>query len=406
MARLHACEPRQGDRRARRPAGLLHALRSRRRLVEGDALGSLPAPRPAQHPAIAAGADLQPVPAGLQAHAAADVHDRARSARGGHGLVGRGVVHRRAGLEEAPVGQGAGAHGRGAGLHRRALRRALPDDRRLGHHAPARRPAARGLGLHQEEGLLGDDHPAEVRRARVLGLRALLRHREDREPLEHGCLDGRRTELARARGTAASLRHRGAEEALAAAPRTRRGDSLLRAHGPARRLGCRRDAGHRRRLPRHAPGPRDDRHPPELLEALHHARADRDDHRPRLPPVRSRKTDGRRQDRLRNHRRARPARHGGHHDRPAAFPVERTVPERAGPGPRRVRAARRDHRRAEDGGPGLAHARRAAVRWPLHLAALDRDRRRERRGVLLGRLRPHPPPVQPADRQVRGRRGR
>ena len=38
------------------------------------------------------------------------------------------------------------AHRRGAGLPRRPVRRALPHARRLGHHPPARRPAARRSG--------------------------------------------------------------------------------------------------------------------------------------------------------------------------------------------------------------------------------------------------------------------
>ena len=57
-------------------------------------------------------------------------------------------------------------------------------------------------------------------------------------------------------GAAAALRHRGAEEPLPAAAGARRGDSLLRADRPARRLGCRRDSGHRRGLPRPVAGPR------------------------------------------------------------------------------------------------------------------------------------------------------
>jgi acyl-CoA dehydrogenase len=71
-----------------------------------------------------------------------------------------------------------------------------------------------------------------------------------------------------------------------------------------------------------------------------------------------------------------PAQHAGHHDRSASLPAQRAVPERADPGQGRVRSARRDHRRPEDGGPGLAHAGRAAFRRALHLAAFDRDRRR------------------------------
>ena len=293
VARVPACEPRQGDDRLRRAARLLHAVRRWRDLVESGALGAVRPARPAQRASAQARADLQTVPAGLPAHAAADVRYRARSARGRHGVVGRRAVHRRPGLAEAALGQSAGAHRRGAGLHRRPVRRAVPDDRRLRHHAPARRPAARSLGLHQETGLLGDDHPPEVRWARLLRLRALDGRREDREPIEHGRLDGRGAELARSRRAPAALRHRGAEAALPAAACARRGDPVLRAHRPARRLGREHAPGHRRRLPRHVPGARDDRHPPALLEALHHARADRDHHRPRLPPVRSRPAHGR-----------------------------------------------------------------------------------------------------------------
>ena len=149
------------------------AVRRGPALVEGRAVGALPAAPAAEHPPLRRSLISHRFLRDLQAHAAADVHDRARGARGRHGLVGRRAVHRRTRLEQAALGEGAEAHGRGAGLHRRALRRTVPDDRRLGHHAPARRPAARSLRLHQEEGLLGDDHPEEVRRARVLRLRAL-----------------------------------------------------------------------------------------------------------------------------------------------------------------------------------------------------------------------------------------
>ena len=405
MACLPSCEPRRGDAGARHSAGRLHVLGRGRRVVEGGALGAVHPARPAQHPPAAAGADLEPLPARLQAHAAADVEDRARGPRGGHGLVGRRAVQRRARLEQVALGEGAGTVAGGTGLHRRTLRRAVPDDRRLRHHAPARRPSARGLGLPQEEGLLGDDHPQEVRRARVLRLCALDRRREDRQPLEHGRLHGRRAQLARAGGAAPALRDRGAEEAFPAAARTRRGDPLLRPDRPARRLRCQRPSGHRHRVPRPLAGPRDDRHPPQLLQALHHARADRDDHRPRLPPLRSREAHGRRRDGPRDHRGAGAARYARHHDRPPPLPAERAVPERADPGQGRVRAARRDHRRAEDGGTGLAHAGRAALGRALHLAAVDRDRRRQGRRVLDGSLCAHPPAVQPAHRQVRGRRG-
>ena len=265
----------------------------------------------------------------------------------------------------------------------------------------------RGLGLHQEEGLLRDDHPEEVRRPRVLRLRALLRAGEAREPLEHGRLDRRRAELARPGRAAAPLRHRGAEEPLPAAPRARRGDPLLRADRPARRLGrgarCRTPASSAAACTRAARslGIRlnfSKRYitlapiatviglafrlfdPDKLLGG------DKTDYGitcaliPRDTPG---ITIGRRH-----------------------FPLN--VPFQNGPiqGKDVFVPLDCDHRRAEDGRPGLAHAGRAAVGRPLHLAAVERDRRREGRRVRLRRLRAHPPPVQPAGRQVRGRRGR
>ena len=122
---------------------------------------------------------------------------------------------------------------------------------------------------------------------------------------------------------------------------------------------------------------RDRRRAAELLEALHHARAGRDRRRPGVQAVRSRAAARRRPHRLRHHLRADSASHARRHDRPAALPAERAVPERADPGQGRVRAARLPDRRAEDGRPGLAHARRAAVGRTLHLAAVERDRRGE-----------------------------
>ena len=79
----------------------------------------------------------------------------------------------------------------------------------------------------------------------------------------------------------------------------------------------------------------------------------------------------------RHHLRADSARHAGHHHRPPALPAQRSVPERPDAGQGRVRAARLHHRRPEDGRPGLAHAGRAALGGPLHLAAVERHGRRE-----------------------------
>ena len=184
------------------------------------------------------------------------------------------------------VGEGAAAHGRGAGVHRRTVRGAVPHGRRLGRHAPARRPAARGLGLPQEEGLLRDDHPEEVRRARVLGVRAFVRAGEAREPQRDPRLDRGRAELAGPGRAAAALRHRGAEGPLPAASRARRGRAVLRADRAPRRLRRGVDSRHGRRLPRPVRGSGGRRPAAQFLQALHHARTGRDRGRARVPAVR------------------------------------------------------------------------------------------------------------------------
>ncbi len=72
------------------------------------------------------------------------------------------------------------------------------------------------------------------------------------------------------------------------------------------------------------------------------------------------------------------------------FPLN--IPFQNGPihGQRRVRAARLHHRRPEDGRQRLAHAGRAALGRALHLAALQRHRRRQGGRVGHRRLRAHP----------------
>ena len=59
-------------------------------------------------------------------------------------------------------------HRRGAGLPRRPVRRAVPDDRRLGHHPRPRRPAAGDVGLHQAQQVLRPEHPEGIRRPGLL----------------------------------------------------------------------------------------------------------------------------------------------------------------------------------------------------------------------------------------------
>ena len=67
--------------------------------------------------------------------------------------------------------------------------------------------------------------------------------------------------------------------------------------------------------------------------------------------------------------------------RPAPLSAQRPVPERTHPGQGCVRAARLHHRRRGDGRQRLAHAGGAALSRALHLAALQRHRRRQGGGV-------------------------
>ena len=89
------------------------------------------------------------------------------------------------------------------------------------------------------------------------------------------------------------------------------------------------------------------RDPPELAQALHHAGADRDAHRPGVPAARSRRAARARPGRAaarprrrpRDHLRAGPGQSARHHHRAAARPAGHPVPERPDRGARRVRSA-------------------------------------------------------------------
>ena len=136
----------------------------------------------------------------------------------------------------------------------------------------------------------------------------------------------------------------------------------------------------------------------QLLQALHHARAGRDRHRPRLPHVRPGQAARRARPTSASPARSsratpRASRIGRRH-----FPLNIPFQNGPDPGQGRVRAARLHHRRPEDGRQRLAHAGRAALGRPLHLAALQRHRRRQGGRVGHRRLRAHPQPVQHAGR--------
>ena len=83
----------------------------------------------------------------------------------------------------------------------------------------------------------------------------------------------------------------------------------------------------------------------------------------------------------RHHLRAHPDRDAGREHRPAPLPAERRVPERPELGQGRLHAARLDHRRAEDGRPGLADADGVPRGGPLDLAAVLHRRHGEARGA-------------------------
>ena len=126
--------------------------------------------------------------------------------------------------------------------------RALRHARRLADHPRAGRPAAGDLALHQGEGLLRDDHPEGIRRARLLGAGAFKHRHEDLDPQPDRGGDRHGAELARPGRTAAALRHGGSEKPLPAAARCGRRYPLLRADRPLCRIGRGIAAGLRRRL--------------------------------------------------------------------------------------------------------------------------------------------------------------
>ena len=246
--------------------------------------------------------------------------------------------------------------------------------------------------------------PQPLRRPGVLRLCAFLRAGQDRSrSIRDRLLDRRGAQLPGPAELLNALRYRGAEGSLPAATGARRGHSLLRAHRAARRFRCRLDSGHRHRLPGKWQGR-------EVLGM----RLNFSKRYITLAPVATviglafRMFDPERllggESRSRHHLCPDSARYAGRGDRQAPFSAQHPVPERTGARPRCVRAARVHHRRPEDGGPGLAHAGRAALGGPLHLPALERHRRRQGRRLRHRRLRAHPPPVQHAGGQVRGRR--
>ena len=179
------------------------------------------------------------------------------------------------------------AIGCGAGVPVGPGRGAVREPRRLADHA-GRRSSRGDVGVPAPRALLRPDHPRGLRRARLLGTGARGGDPEAREPQPDRRGDGDGAELARPGGAPASLRHRRAARLLPAAPRARAGDPVLRADEPRGGQRRRRDAERGDRLPRQVARRGGARDPPALAQALHHARADRDVDRARVPAARPR----------------------------------------------------------------------------------------------------------------------
>ena len=175
----------------------------------------------------------------------------------------------------------------GAGLPRRPVRGALPHARRLADHARARRPAAEVCDFIKKNELLGDDHPEGVRRARLLrATRTRCRRREAVDRSQRP--SPRRPSACRTRSARPSCCCTTAptSRSSTACRASRRGDEIpcFALTGAACRLGRDVDSATTASSARGSTsGSEDRRHPAQLRQALHHARADRDRHRPRVP---------------------------------------------------------------------------------------------------------------------------
>ena len=169
-------------------------------LVAGPAVAAAGGFLAAEPAAAAHRADQRAVHADLPAAAADDVRYRARRARGRHGMVGRGAVHR-----AIPTGANCTApRRRRLSAEEQAfldgpcetLCRML-DDFDITHRRGDLPP--RGVGVHQVAGLLCDDHPEALRRTRVLDLCAFVRAGEARAAAASPALPRSRCRIRSAR---------------------------------------------------------------------------------------------------------------------------------------------------------------------------------------------------------------
>ena len=161
---------------------------------------------------------------------------------------------------------------------------------------------------------------------------------------------------------------------------------------------------YRRRLPRHVRGPRGPRHPPQLAQALHHARADRDGAGARVQAARSRSSD-RHRDEIGITLALVPTNLPGVEIGRRHLPAHAGLPERAELGPRRLHPDGQRHRRRRAGRQGLEDADERARRRARHFAAVAVGRGRGLHRAHHRRLCAHPRAVPRPDRQIRGHPG-
>ena len=284
---------------------------------------------------------------------------RAGSARSRHRLVGRRAVHRHARLakllrRKAPqltAEEQAFLDGPCEELCR------MLDDWDITHDAPTCR--RRSGTSSKSRRLLRDDHPEELRRARVLGAtrtRCVLVKLASRSATASSTIG-----VPNSLGPAELLLHYGTEEQKNHyLPRLARGEEVPCFALTAPRAGsdAASIAGHRRRRAgastRAARSSASGSTSPSATSRSRRSRRWSASRSSCYDPDKLLGDDRR----LRHHLRADPARHARRR-RSAGATSRSTSRSRTGRsrGKRRVRAARLHHRRAEDGGPGLAHAR-------------------------------------------------
>ncbi len=191
-------------------------------------------------------------------------------------------------MVEAAQGGARDADGGGEGLPQRTGRRTLRDARRLEDQLGMARPAAGGLGFHQAEEILRDDHSERTWRARFLALCAFGSRAQALLAFADRRRDRDGAELAWAGRAADALWHQRAAGPLASSVGGWPRHSLLRSHQSGGRLRCRLDDRLRRDLQGQLRRQGSAWASSQLAQALYHPRSSRHPVGARLQGLRSR----------------------------------------------------------------------------------------------------------------------